>query len=141
MTSRDPHQLPEVGSTVSPVSNVTRSHPDPVSSHILDTSTGVPASGVMVTMWRMGGTDTGVWTKLQSRLTNSDGRASNFISWDDFTPGTYKMHFASGQYFKERQTETFYPYAEVVFEIKDPEVHYHIPLLLNPFGYSTYRGS
>jgi len=137
--ARDPHQLPEVGSSVT-VTSPTRSHPDPVSSHILDTSVGSPARGVMVTMFRMGGTDQ-VWTKLQARVTNDDGRASNFLSWEDFRPGTYKMHFATGQYFKEKQTETFYPYAEVVFEIKDPESHYHIPLLLNPFGYSTYRGS
>ena len=97
---------------------------------------------------------------MVSRVTNSDGRASNFLGWEDFKPGTYKMHFATGQYYKEKQTETFYPYAEVkypvytssssetndrmlqvVFEIKDPEAHYHVPLLLNPFGYSTYRGS
>merc|ERR1712117_76373 len=135
VSSKDPHQLPEVGSSV----NVTRSHPDPVSSHILDTSLGLPARGVMVTMFRMGGEQ--AWTKLQARVTNDDGRASNFLSWEDFKPGTYKMHFATGQYYKEKQTETFYPYAEVVFEIKDPESHYHVPLLLNPFGYSTYRGS
>ena len=96
---------------------------------------------------------------MASRVTNSDGRASNFLGWEDFKPGTYKMHFATGAYYKEKQTETFYPYAEVnylsyettkssndqmfqvVFEIKDPEAHYHVPLLLNPFGYSTYRGS
>jgi len=116
-----------------------RSHPDPVSSHILDTSVGLPAKGVSVSMYRMGGEQ--AWTKLQSRVTNADGRASNFLSWEQFQPGTYKMHFSTGQYFKERATETFYPYAEVIFEIKDPEAHYHIPLLLNPYGYSTYRGS
>lgn len=116
-----------------------RSHPDPVSSHILDTSVGLPAQGVTVSMYRMGGEQ--AWTKLQSRVTNADGRASNFLSWEEFTPGTYKMHFSTGQYFKARATETFYPYAEVVFEIKNPDSHYHIPLLLNPYGYSTYRGS
>lgn len=139
--SRDPGQFAEVGSSVSSSGSksVSRSHPDPVSSHILDTSLGLPASGVMVTMYRMGGEQ--VWTKLMARVTNSDGRASNFLGWEDFKPGTYKMHFATGQYYKEKQTETFYPYAEVVFEIKDPEAHYHVPLLLNPFGYSTYRGS
>merc|ERR1711951_20990 len=131
----DPAQLPEVGSSVT----VTRSHPDPVSSHILDTSRGLPARGVMATMYRMGGEQ--VWTKLQSRATNDDGRASNFLSWDDFKPGTYKMHFATGEYFKQQKVETFYPYAEVVFEIKDSDAHYHVALLLNPFGYSTYRGS
>jgi len=151
------HQMPEVGSSVSaPQSSYNassgprlnnqaeplkkwRSHPDPVSSHILDTSVGLPARGVLVSMYRMGGEQ--VWTKLQSRVTNDDGRASNFLSWEEFQPGTYKMHFSTGQYFKDRATETFYPYAEVVFEIKNAESHYHIPLLLNPYGYSTYRGS
>ena len=52
---------------------------------------------------------------LASRVTNSDGRASNFLGWGDFKPGTYKMHFATGQYYKEKQTETFYPYAEVQY--------------------------
>eukprot|EP00091_Calanus_sinicus_P003526 TRINITY_DN13699_c0_g1_i1.p1 TRINITY_DN13699_c0_g1~~TRINITY_DN13699_c0_g1_i1.p1 ORF type:complete len:121 (-),score=3.49 TRINITY_DN13699_c0_g1_i1:235-597(-) len=50
------------------------------------------------------------WTKLQSRVTNDDGRASNFLSWEEFQPGTYKMHFSTGQYFKERATESFYPF-------------------------------
>ena len=50
---------------------------------------------------------------MASRVTNSDGRASNFLGWEDFKPGTYKMHFATGAYYKEKQTETFYPYAEV----------------------------
>jgi len=151
-------QMNEVGSSVAPstpqttyqvssqpVSNPQdtlrkpRTHPDPVSSHILDTSVGLPAKGVMISMYKMGGEQ--AWTKLQSRVTNEDGRASNFLSWEQFQPGTYKMHFSTGQYFKERATETFYPFAEVVFEIKDPQQHYHIPLLLNPYGYSTYRGS
>merc|ERR1712038_180836 len=136
-STRDLHQMPEVGSSVS--TSPKRSHPDPVSSHILDTALGVPARGVLVTMYAMGGQQ--AWTKLQSRVTNDDGRASNFISWEDFKPGTYKMHFATGRYFKEKNTETFYPFAEVVFEIKDSQAHYHVPLILSPCGYSTYRGS
>merc|ERR1719412_1106290 len=136
-STRDLHQMPEVGSSVS--TSPKRTHADPVSSHILDTSLGVPARGVLVTMFAMGGQQ--VWTKLQSRVTNEDGRASNFLSWEDFKPGTYKMHFATGQYFKEKNTETFYPFAEVVFEIKDSKSHYHVPLILSPCGYSTYRGS
>merc|ERR1711971_744015 len=99
-----------------------------------------PAAGVAITMSRMGGVNQ-AWTKVASRLTNEDGRASAFLTWEQFTPGTYKMHFATGQYFRGQEIESFYPYAEVVFEIKDPSKHYHIPLLLNPFGYSTYRGS
>jgi len=142
-TQRD--QLNEVDSSVgrgrgSQLVGVTRTHPDPVSSHILDTSLGLPAANVAVSMWRMGGVGS-VWSKLSQKETNQDGRASGFISWDQFTPGTYKMHFSTGQYFKKIGKESFYPYAEVVFEIKDTEKHYHIALLLNPFGYTTYKGS
>ena len=54
---------------------------------------------------------------MACRVTNSDGRASNFLGWEDFKPGTYKMHFATGAYYKEKQTETFYPYAEVKYYI------------------------
>jgi len=138
-------QMHEIGSTVTPglpelPRAPVRSHPDPVSSHILDTTAGRPAAGVAITMSRMGGVNQ-AWTKVASRLTNEDGRASAFLTWEQFTPGTYKMHFATGQYFRGQEIESFYPYAEVVFEIKDPSKHYHIPLLLNPFGYSTYRGS
>ena len=94
------------------------------------------------------------------RETNADGRASGFLTWEQFEPGTYKMKFDIKEYFEKNNSETFYPYAEVnsfqatiytsdcnlisfqiVFEIKDPKSHYHVPLLLSPYGYTTYRGS
>merc|ERR1719431_2044007 len=123
-----------------------RSNPDPITSHVLDTSQGRPAVGVIVSLWRLGGAVETVgavqsWTKLQQRTTDNEGRASSFLSSDHFRSGVYKMHFGTGQYFRDRGTESFYPYAEVVFEIKNPEEHHHIPLLLNPFGYTTYCGS
>ena len=64
-----------------------------------------------VQLYRMGGAE--VWTKLQGRVTDTDGRASGFLSWSEFLPGTYKLHFSTGQYFRAKQIETFYPYAEV----------------------------
>jgi 5-hydroxyisourate hydrolase-like protein (transthyretin family) len=77
------------------------SKPDPVSSHILDTTLGRPAAGVAVTMSKLGGPEADQeWTKLATFDTNLDGRASGFLSWENFTPGTYKMHFATGQYWK-----------------------------------------
>lgn len=119
-----------------------RSHPDPVSTHILDTALGLPATHVPVAMFRMtGGGDLSSWMKINTKLTNEDGRASGFLSWEDFHVGTYKMHFATGSYFSCTGRQSFYPFAEVVFEIRDPSLHYHIPLLLSPYGYSTYRGS
>ena len=75
------------------------------------------------------------------RTTNSDGRASGFISQQDFEPITYKLKFHTNEYFKGQGKETFYPYAEVVFHVKDTAAHYHIPLLLSAYGYTTYRGS
>ena len=97
-------QMHEIGSTVTPglpelPRAPIRSHADPVSSHILDTTAGRPAAGVAITMSRMGGVNQ-AWTKVASRLTNEDGRASAFLTWEQFTPGTYKMHFATGQYFR-----------------------------------------
>lgn len=97
-------QMHEIGSTVTPglpelPRAPVRSHADPVSSHILDTTAGRPAAGVAITMSRMGGVNQ-AWTKVASRLTNEDGRASAFLTWEQFTPGTYKMHFATGQYFR-----------------------------------------
>ena len=76
------------------------------------------------------------------RKANGDGRASAFLTWEEILPVTYRMRFDIQDYFmKQGNVDTFYPYAEVVFQIKDPKAHYHIPLLLSPFGYSTYRGS
>ena len=97
-------QMHEIGSTVTPglpelPRAPVRSHADPVSSHILDTTAGRPAAGVAITMSRMGGVNQ-AWTKVASRLTNEDGRATAFLTWEQFTPGTYKMHFATGQYFR-----------------------------------------
>jgi len=139
------------GAMLKSLSNaVQRSHPDPVSTHILDTALGVPAASVEVSMFRMGGggsaTDSSCanstsWMKINSKLTNQDGRASAFVSWEDFHPGTYKMFFNTGDYFAKSNTTAFYPFVEVVFEIRDPTSHYHIPLLLSPYSYSTYRGS
>jgi len=137
-------RLPASTQVISTQDNVTiRSHPDPVSSHILDTTLGKPAAGVVLTFSRLEGPQSnGRWTEISSRVTNQDGRASDFLSWEDFgVPAVYKIHFATGNYFREQQQDTFYPFVEVVFEVKDPSQHYHVPLLLNPFSFTTYRGS
>lgn len=63
------------------------------------------------------------------------------ISGEKWTPGVYKLFFDTASYFKNHGQKTFYPYIEVVFEIENPEEHYHVPILLSPYGYSTYRGS
>ena len=79
---------------------------------------------------------------LGSGSTNSDGRVSDFVGHSDALPaGIYKLSFYLADYFQAQSQKCFYPYVDVAFEIADDGQHYHVPLLLNPFGYSTYRGS
>ncbi|HET7385057.1 MAG TPA: hydroxyisourate hydrolase [Nocardioidaceae bacterium] len=108
-----------------------------LSSHVLDASTGTPAAGVAVTWQRL---DTAQWTDVAEARTDDDGRIGDWRSLP--TPaGRHRLVFDSGGYFDERGVDTFYPQVVVVFEVADPEQHFHVPLLLSPFAYSTYRGS
>jgi 5-hydroxyisourate hydrolase len=109
-----------------------------VTTHILDTSKGKPALGVIIILYH-GGNDE--WKEIARGVTNSDGRISDLLK-DDIAleSGIYKMRFETKDYFDREQVKTFYPYVEIIFEI-DATEHYHVPLLLNPYGYSTYRGS
>lgn len=101
----------------------------PLTTHVLDTARGVPASGVPVTLEALKG---GVWTPLAQGKTDADGRCPGLLKPGVLALGLYKLRF-------DVKTP-FYPYVEVVFEVRD-ERHHHVPLLLSPFGYSTYRGS
>jgi 5-hydroxyisourate hydrolase len=109
-----------------------------ITTHILDTTKGKPALGVIIILYH-GGNDE--WKEMARSVTNSDGRIPNLLP-DEVVlqDGIYKMRFETKDYFDKEQVKTFYPYVEIVFEVSGEE-HYHIPLLLNPFGYSTYRGS
>ncbi len=110
-----------------------------ITSHILDTSLGKPAQGVQITLLQQQGDK---WLTLGSGTTNSDGRVADFLGSDDALPGgIYKLNFNLREYYEQLNTESFYPYADVAFEIAGDGQHYHVPLLLSPFGYSTYRGS
>jgi 5-hydroxyisourate hydrolase len=108
-----------------------------ITSHVLDTSKGKPAEGIRATLYR-GGNDE--WTELIMGITNSDGRINLFSTDEPLQSGIYKIRFETKDYFDKNQIPTFYPYVEIIFDIRTEE-HYHIPLLLNPFGYATYRGS
>jgi 5-hydroxyisourate hydrolase len=109
-----------------------------LTTHILDTTKGKPAEGVAIILYQ-GGNDE--WNEIARGITNSDGRIKNLLSSDSkLQIGIYKMRFETKDYFDKTSTPTFYPYVEIIFDIQTSE-HYHIPLLLNPFGYSTYRGS
>ncbi len=115
-----------------------------ITSHILDTSQGKPAADVSVSLMQQN--DDG-WLVLGSASTNDDGRISDFLGAESTKPndtlpgGIYKLTFQLKGYFERSGIDAFYPYAEVVFQINGDGQHYHVPLLLNPYGYSTYRGS
>eukprot|EP00096_Caligus_rogercresseyi_P013132 TRINITY_DN5798_c0_g1_i1.p1 TRINITY_DN5798_c0_g1~~TRINITY_DN5798_c0_g1_i1.p1 ORF type:complete len:119 (+),score=10.99 TRINITY_DN5798_c0_g1_i1:86-442(+) len=115
-----------------------KTHDNPLSSHVLDTSRGTPAEGIEIHLFKEDGEG---WTLVGKKTTNQDGRVSGFLGWENFQKGIYKLKFDVKGYFEKTKTESFFPYVEIVFDIKDPEAHYHVPILLNPFGYTTYRGS
>jgi 5-hydroxyisourate hydrolase len=111
-----------------------------ITTHVLDTSAGRPAAGVAVKLEvRMA--DRG-WVTLADRTTDADGRARDLVpDGSRLDAGTYRLTFGTGAYFAARGQAAFFPEASVVFEVRDPAQHHHVPLLLSPFGYSTYRGS
>ena len=109
-----------------------------ITTHILDTTRGQPAANITIVLYR-GENDE--WTEITRGKTNYDGRIADLLPKDEILQiGIYKMRFETKDYFDKDRIPTFYPYVEIVFDIQSTD-HYHIPLLLNPFGYSTYRGS
>lgn len=106
-----------------------------ISTHILDTSLGAPAADVLVRLEKMLGTN---WQKISEGKTNEDGRFSFAC---EKAAGIYRLNFEIEDYFKNSKKEFFFLQAPVIFKIEDTARKYHVPLLLNPFGYSTYRGS
>jgi 5-hydroxyisourate hydrolase len=110
-----------------------------ITTHILDTALGRPAAGVAIALLHQDGDD---WEELGAGISDTDGRVPGLLADGPSLPaGTYRMHFATGSYYEARSKAAFYPYVDVVFQLDDSGDHYHIPLLLSPFGYSTYRGS
>ena len=112
----------------------------PITTHVLDTAWGRPAGGIAVILeWRQGD---GSWAELARGLTNADGRLATLLPDDAaLTTGIYRLRFATGAYFSSLGVRGFFPEVQVIFQIDDPAGHYHVPLLLSPHGYSTYRGS
>jgi len=110
-----------------------------ITTHVLDTTRGLPASGLAITLYQQAGDN---WEQLASGTTNSDGRIPNLLEQNRVLPaGCYRMHFATQAYFDANEETGFYPYVDIVFTITGEGLHYHIPLLLTAYGYSTYRGS
>ena len=109
----------------------------PITTHVLDTALGKPAAGVQLVLERVDGDV----RELARGVTDADGRVGDLLTPGSLDPGTYRITFDTGAYFAATARPSFYPSVAVVFEIVDPAQHYHVPLLLSPFGYSTYRGS
>jgi 5-hydroxyisourate hydrolase len=111
-----------------------------ISTHVLDTSIGKPAQGVVVRLER--NTPGSGWTMVAEAVTDLSGRVGQLLPPDDRPhPGVYRLRFDVEAYFADQRKETFFPEVSIQFEIRDPASHYHVPLLLSPYGYSTYRGS
>jgi 5-hydroxyisourate hydrolase len=113
-----------------------------LSTHILDTALGKPATNVVLHLYRLdnsaGG---GAWSQIGSGRTDNDGRCKTLLGELPLEAVTYKILFETSAYFRDLGLASLYPYVEIVFTIVDPSQHYHIPLLLTANGYTTYRGS
>jgi 5-hydroxyisourate hydrolase len=110
-----------------------------ITTHILDTTRGLPAQNVPISLYVKKGSD---WQLLGGGTTNKDGRLPGLLAEDIKLPaGIYRLNFETSVYFETNSEQGFYPYVDIVFELDDKGAHYHVPLLLTAFGYSTYRGS
>ncbi len=120
------------------IDHVSPMHKSHITTHVLDTSLGKPGQGISI---RLMMPDGGGWKTLAQGITDNDGRIGDLLPPGKLlAPGPYKMVFDTGVYFASTDQRSFYPLVEIQFTVWD-ESHYHVPLLLNPFGYSTYRGS
>jgi 5-hydroxyisourate hydrolase len=109
-----------------------------ITTHVLDTAKGKPAEGMRIILYQQVQND---WLPVANGITNKDGRIAGLLQKDHALPaGIYKMDFVTKDYFDQLELKGFYPVVTITFEITSGE-HYHIPLLLSPFGYTTYRGS
>ena len=109
-----------------------------ITTHILDTHRGCPAHNVPIELRIL---RDGVFETLAKGNTNADGRLPGLLAGEALKPGTYQMFFGTKEYHQSLGIQGFYPYVEVTFEIVNTDQHYHVPLLISPFGFSTYRGS
>ena len=103
-----------------------------ITTHVLDTAKGKPAQGVPVVLMMLDGD----WKSIARGVTDVDGRLRTLTEGVNLQRGTYRLTFDTAAY-----GTTFFPEVSIIFRVDDPAQHYHVPLLLSPFGYSTYRGS
>jgi 5-hydroxyisourate hydrolase len=109
-----------------------------ITTHVLDTSLGRPGRAIAVELEREDG---GMWRLVGGGVTDDDGRLRTLTPPGPVQPGTYRIRFQTGAYFAAHGTRGFFPVVEIQFTVVDGTQHYHVPLLLSPFSFSTYRGS
>ena len=109
-----------------------------VSTHVLDAGHGTPAAGMRLRLDRLDGAGP---IPLREGTTDSDGRCPELTDGVELAAGTYRLRFETGAWSARTGTPTFYPFVEIAFEVVDQAAHHHVPLLLSPFAFSTYRGS
>jgi 5-hydroxyisourate hydrolase len=110
-----------------------------ITTHVLDVSLGRPAASVAVLLEVR--RPAGEWQEEGRGATDADGRLRNLAGEKALAAGVYRLTFDTGAYFAARKIASLYPQVSILLEIRDAQEHYHVPLLLSPFGYSTYRGS
>lgn len=108
-----------------------------ITTHILDTAAGKPAADVAVELYARDGE---AWAQIAAGTTDADGRVKN-LGPEKLSSGAYQLRFATGAYFASTNSDTFFPEVALTFNVQASQEHYHVPLLLSPFAYSTYRGS
>jgi 5-hydroxyisourate hydrolase len=112
----------------------------PITTHVLDTARGAPAAGIVVVLEEY--LEDEGWTELARGTTGVDGRLTDLLPPEPgIRSGIYRVRFGTGSYFSSHGLRGFYPEVHVLVNLDDPTAHYHIPLLLSPYGYSTYRGT
>jgi 5-hydroxyisourate hydrolase len=111
-----------------------------ITTHVLDTALGKPAAALSVSLERLG--TNGAGAQIGAGMTDTDGRVRDLLApGQSIDAGEYRLRFETGAYFGASGRETFYPVVQVTFRVTDGKAHYHVPLLVSPYGYSTYRGS
>jgi len=109
-----------------------------ITTHVLDTAEGRPGRAIAIELERV---ENGVWHLVGGGVTDEDGRLRTLTPPGPVQSGTYRIRFQTGAYFAARAIPAFFPVVEIQFSVDDGSQHYHVPLLLSPYGFSTYRGS
>lgn len=110
-----------------------------LSSHILDVAKGRPARGVTIKLEKLNA-QAKTWSLVDQKVTDANGRITDFLPTSAANPGIYRLTYLVEPYFRKNNQESFYPFIEVVFRLKGTS-HYHVPITLSAYGYSTYRGN